>query len=107
MNKENFMEQLRHNKNMKAPEGIEKLSAKDYFETETGTQMIRFIAENVEFTSEREFTIFNCGVTETINSHPLYKGRNFFDDMQELGFERQVVDYKYDVVEVETLLFKI
>lgn len=106
MNKEKFMAQLRHNKNMKAPEGIEKLSAKDYFETEAGTQMIRFIAESIEFNGESEFTIFNCGVTETINSHPLYKGRNFLGDMQELGFERKVIDYKYDVVDVETLLFK-
>ena len=105
MNKQKFMIQMSQSKTIKAPEDITNLSAQEYFETEAGKEMMKFIFDEVIFIDEKTFKIINAGITERINSQPLYKGRNFLQDMQDLGFNIEVIDRRYDVVTVETLLF--
>lgn len=105
MNGLTFLTQMSHYQKMEAPKEVTKLSAREYFETEAGLEMIRFISERIEVLDERSFKIVDAGKIQQINKHPLYRGRDFFQDMEQLSFYSEMIARKSDVIEVETWLF--
>lgn len=105
MNNENFLEQMNRKKSIKVPEGIKKLSAADYFETEAGKEMLDFIAAKAVI-SERKFKIVEVGAIQMIHAHPLYKGRDFLQDMKDLNFNVCTNVRQIDGITVVTYTFE-
>lgn len=104
MNWQNFLAQLNRKNILKAPE--EKLSAAAFFEKEAGKEVMRFISDNATVINERTFKIVDVGFVQRLHAHPLYKGRDFFQDMKDLHFSIEIESRKIDDIEVNTYTFK-
>ena len=83
-----------------------ELSASEYFDTEVGQKMMLFIAGNVKVVDETSFSLQDWEITKSFHMNPLYSGRNFFSDMEDLGFTCEIISYHDKNAPVRTYLFK-
>lgn len=86
---------------------LAELSAEEYFETDEGKQMIYIISQKVRITGEKSFLLEDWGVIRNFQKNSLYKGRDFIEDMQSLGFSCEIVGYHLDEAPIKTYLFKV
>ena len=83
-----------------------ELSASEYFDTEVGQKMILFIAGKVRVMDSTSFSLQDWEITNDFHKNPLYAGRNFFSDMEDLGFTCEIISYRDEEAPVRTYLFK-
>lgn len=102
MNAIEFMNIMAGKKTIEA----KKLSAKKYFESEQGKEMMQYLRNTVRLYSDRCFRVNDLGLKE-INNNPLYKGRDFFSDMTELGFSYEIISYHEEEAPIKTYEFKV
>ncbi len=82
-----------------------KLSAKEYFESEPGRMMMQYIKDKVRIINDVCFTVDGWNLKE-IQENSLYNGRNFFSDMDELGFIYEIISYHQDEAPIKTYRFQ-
>ena len=103
------MDALKFIKEMKKPVVIttQHLSAEEFFETNEGKKMLEIISKEVKVVDEKSFQIVDWGVIEKFEKNPLYRGRKFFVDMRNLGFDYTIISYHQDEAPVRTFLFEV
>lgn len=84
-----------------------EMSAKEYFETEAGRRILSFFSHNIEILSNKSFRLVDNNVLNKLEHKPLYKGRNFFVDMEELGFTYECTAHHIDEAPILTYEFTI
>lgn len=85
---------------------ISKLPASVYFETDAGKKMIQIISKKASIRSETSFTMQDWNTVKDFEKNPLYQGRHFFQDMEELGFDCQIISFHVDEAPIKTYLFE-
>ncbi len=101
MNAIEFMNSLKEKNTFK----LRELSAKEYFESDLGKRMMAHIKNNVRITSDVCFTVDDWHLKE-IQENPLYKERDFFSDMDELGFIHRIISYHQAEAPIKTYEFQ-
>ncbi len=102
MNAIEFMHNLTEKTTFKPRE----LSAEEYFQSDQGKRMIQSIKDKVRVIDDKCFTIDDWDL-QRIQKNPLYKGRIFFHDMDELGFIYDIISYHQDEAPIKTYKFQI
>lgn len=87
-------------------DNLSEMTANEYFETTDGKKIIGFLLEKVKVIDERTFELVNFYVRYELEMHPLYRGRNFFSDMEALGFTRECINRHPDEMMDHTYVFK-
>ena len=90
----------------KQADNLSEMPAKEYFETPAGQKIICFLSEKVNVIDDSTFELVDFYVTSELAETPLYEGRNFFADMEELGFIYECTSYHQDEAPICTYLFK-
>lgn len=80
-------------------------SAAEYFQSDVGSKMIQVISDHVTIVDDTSFEMHDNGTVRSFELHPLYRGRRFFLDMEELGFSWEVIGFDEETL-IRTYLFK-
>jgi len=104
MNAIEFVESLNRTR---STEDLAQMKAHEYFNTFAGKQIISFLAEKIRFIDARSFELVDFYVTSELEKNPLYRGRDFFSDMKDLGFTYEITSYHQEEVPIKTYLFKV
>lgn len=90
-------------------EELSKMPANEYFKTKAGKKIIYFLSETkkVKVIDERTFELVDYYVISDLKKNPLYEGRDFFKDMEALGFTCKCTSHHQDEAPIHTYLFKV
>lgn len=103
MNAIEFVESLNRTR---STEDLDQMAANEYFNTFARKKIISFLAEKVRVIDVRSFELVDFYVTSELKKNPLYKGRDFFSDMRDLGFTCEITSYHQDEAPIKTYLFR-
>ncbi len=101
MKAKEFMEQLK--KSEEPHSEFSKQSASEFFSGE-GRKMLNIIKKRANIINESSFMISDWDITQLQNEE-IYKGRNFVNDMEELGFTWRVSSLYTGILPIKTLVF--
>ena len=106
MNAIEFMKIMKGNKTIETRKLSAELSAEEYFDSEQGKEMMRYLKNNIYLYSNRLFRVDDIDLKK-IHGNPLYKGRNFFSDMAEIGFSCEIISHHQEEAPIKTYEFKV
>ena len=87
-------------------EDLSEMPANEYFNTFAGKKIMSFLSEKVRVIDTKTFELVDFYVTSELEKNPLYKGRDFFSDMKDLGFTCEITSYHQDEAPIKTYLFR-